>query len=170
MRLHLGAPTELRPGVIAAQRVGPAGPVASWSLCEGEADAPLRRNRTCAFGNLLFTPPSTFTYLDGRYHSGPKPPQLSVFLHNRFANGVTTGARSGMSRWTPAIGSPHAAANVTTVTTTPLFIGGDLHGNPAHNQLDAVYPAYIALLRLRARAALDPAAVAAAAAGPVDRR
>ena len=69
--------------------------------------------------------------------------------------GGKPGAKHAFSYFSPSAApaaievlAPHA-----TVMREPLFIGGDLHGNVAHNMLDCVFPAFISLLRLRAAAA-----------------
>ena len=121
-------------------------PVSSHSWCTGPCCKPMARNRSCAFSNVLFVPPRTFHVLSD--DDSEPTSSWTTFLHNRFYGGPFTGEKSH-SMWTPTRAPSSAAANVTRIITEPVFLAADLHSNPAHNQLDSVYPAMVALLRLR---------------------
>ena len=121
---------------------------ASWVVCDGPADlTPMARNRTCAYGNLLF-------YNKQFYLLGPSPHGgADIFLHNRFADGVTTGVGSHSRLHLQTLPAAlHGEVGKAKVVSAPLFIGGDLHGNVGHNMLDFVFPAFAALVRIRAAA------------------
>lgn len=107
---------------------------------------PLHRNRTCAFGNLLFRPPHhLFVVTDEPYD----PSQHATYLHNRYAPGGTIPPHLH-SLLQMRSASRASAANVTKVIKSPLYIGADLHGNVGHLMLDSVFPLLPNLLRLRA--------------------
>lgn len=130
----------------------------SRSYCQGQCcDTPLARNRTCAFRDLLFTPPARFSYLsdDGIDRSDVH----ATFLHNRFQGSDTTGKNSH-SRLNVVSAPLTAALGVTRVIDAPLYIGADVHSNIAHRMLDSVFPLMAALLTLKAGIARSPAAVA----------
>ena len=119
----------------------------SWTLCDGDISTPGQRNRTCFYGNLLFR--------DSRFHfiGGGKFPNAGVHLHNRFGGGMTTGL-SSRSYFSPLPSRPEITAAGAKVMSTPLFIGGDIHGNIGHNMLDCIFPAFATLSRLKAVAKL----------------
>jgi len=119
----------------------------SWVMCDGpDSLAPLQRNRTCAYGNLLFVDGKFYLLGDLRGDV-----QMGVYLHNRFSDGLTTG-KASHSLFAP-IPKPLALSAATArIQTTPLFVGGDLHSNVGHNMLDCVFPAISALARLQAAA------------------
>ena len=119
----------------------------SWSLCDGSCCEPLHRNRTCAFGGILFRPPNSFIYFADD-PSATNRSSLSTFLSPRFTGGRTLGLKSH-GLWEPEIAPLSAAGNITRVITSPLFIGGGLHRNPGHNMLDCVYPTMVSIFRLR---------------------
>ena len=147
----------------------PAATRGSRAHCDGPCcSEPLKRNRTCAFRDLLFQPPSTFYYLsdDGKDRSA----EHGTFLHNRFAGSDTTGENSH-SYFTPKPAPLSAALRVTGVIETPVYIGADLHSNQGHLMMDSTFPLAVSLLRLRASLAAsggsqEAAAAAVAAAAP----
>ena len=93
----------------------------SRAHCVGPCcDVALGRNRTCAFRDLLFSPPNSFYFLsdDGVDHSA----EHATFLHNRFADGGSTGPNR-RSRFVPMPAPLSAATGITRVIETPLYIG-----------------------------------------------
>lgn len=123
-------------------------PVHSRRLCVGPCcTTPLQRNRTCAFRDLLFVGSTrTFYFLSSKTVDTASH---ATFLHNRFADGDTTG-KGSHSYFSPAAKRPEEAAQVTKVIESPLYIGADVHSNIAHLMLDSVFPSIISLLRLQA--------------------
>lgn len=107
------------------ERALPAPDVRSTYACTGSCCAPLARNRSCAFRNLLFLPPATFAFLSDAPFDGR---DVRVYTHGRFADGATSGV-GGHSRWQPVVLPTSAAANVTLTLQLPLYIGADLHSN-----------------------------------------
>ena len=125
-------------------------PEKSWSFCDGSCCQPLRRNRTCAFGNLIFQPPSSFFYIVDD-PSTVDNTTWCAYLNNRFQGGLNT-TKESHSLWAPQAAPLSLAKEVTRVIDSPVFLGAYLYANPGHNMLDAVYPSIVSLLRLRAAA------------------
>ena len=120
-------------------------PPKSWSLCDGECcDVPLHRNRTCAFGNLLFRA-GKFHYLREEEATSesdaPLSHSFSVFLHSRFQSDASYTRAQHMpgiqqtlssythepaSRFAPSVLPPSAAAGISRVIETPIYIGSDV--------------------------------------------
>jgi hypothetical protein len=124
------------------------GRIYSRAHCVGPCcSQPLHRNRTCAFRDLLFRPPSSFFFLST--DDAGTEDQHATFLHNRFADGSTTGT-GARSKFTPRRLDPSEADSVTRVVEAPLYIGADIHSNIGHLMLDSVFPSVISMLRLRA--------------------
>lgn len=128
----------------------------SWSFCTGECCQPLKRNRTCVVGNVLFLPspspdkPSFYLLSDDRNDAAA----VGCYLHNRFTDaGRYTGSKK--SYFAPAVASEKELAQlgrVTRVVEDNLFLAADLHSNIGHNMLDAVFPIYAAGIRIRGAA------------------
>ena len=122
--------------------------LSSTQFCTGSCCAPLQRNRSCAYRNLLFRRVDgkpVFAFLS----DAPRPAEsLTAFTHGRFSDGEASGL-DGHSRWAPTVVPRAEAAGVAHELTVPLYIGADLHRNPGHLMLDCVWPALVALLRLR---------------------
>jgi hypothetical protein len=127
----------------------------SWSLCDGPCCEPLQRNRTCAFGNLIFSPPSSFLYISDD-PSTVDNTTWCAYLNNRFHGGLNT-TKEAHSLWAPQAAPLLAAKGITRVIESPVFLGAYLYSNPGHNMLDAVYPSLVSLLRLRAAASASGA-------------
>ena len=133
------------------REVEPHDRAASSRWCVGPCcDTPLHRNRTCAFRDLLYVAGKGFLYLSDE--PGLAPSSHATFLHNRFADGDTTG-KNQRSYFAPQIAPTALAKGVTRVVESPLYIGADVHSNIAHLMLDSVFPSTISLLRLQATAA-----------------
>jgi len=125
-------------------------PEKSWSFCDGSCCQPLRRNRTCAFGNLIFQPPSSFFYIVDD-PSTVDNTTWCTYLNNRFHGGLNA-TKEAHSLWAPRAAPLSLAKDVTRVIDSPVFLGAYLYSNPGHNMLDAVYPSIVSLLRLHAAA------------------
>ena len=124
----------------------------SRSHCVGQCCAqPLARNRSCAFRDLLFRPPTSFFFLADEFdrNAPAGPASRGTFLHNRFVGGGVLGEPSH-SYFSPPTLPPAAARGVSRVVESPIYLGADLHPNQAHLMLDSVFPSVLALLRLRA--------------------
>lgn len=123
--------------------------LSSTQFCTGSCCAPLQRNRSCAYRDLLFRRVDgkpVFAFLS----DASRPAEsLTAFTHGRFSDGEASGLH-GHSRWQPTVVPTAEAAGVALELTVPLYIGADLHRNPGHLMLDCVWPALVALLRLRA--------------------
>ena len=132
-------------------------PSSSSSLCHGECcSRALHRNRTCAYFNLLFRDRG-FYYLSDEVGNASQTltDSYSVFINLHFRNGHVGPARhfnravGHRSLFAPPVLPPSAAHGAVKVIKTPIYVGSDLHHNPAHNMFDYVFPAFLSLLRLR---------------------
>ena len=138
-------------------------PEPSSVFCSGACCSPGARDQTCAFSNVLFQPPSSFVYLEaGGGVGASRADTMTTYLHNRFkTNGVLTG-QGGFSRWMPTKAPLSTAAGVTHVIESSIFLMSDLHSNFGHNMLDAVFPPFAAVHRIRIAAAAAATTSAAA--------
>ena len=108
----------------------------SRAHCVGPCcDVALGRNRTCAFRDLLFSPPNSFYFLsdDGVDHST----EHATFLHNRFADGGSTGP-TRRSRFVPMPAPLSAAAGITRVIESPLYSIADFRSRRFAVRVDVI--------------------------------
>ena len=145
-------------------------PQASSVFCVGPCCAPLARNRSCHFTELLFRPPAPahrnssyshpyFAYLwDERVEPRPSPHSFVTSKRSTYFSaklGPQRYAAAGLQgdlngeRFAPQVVPLSSVNRVRWCVTTPLFIGSTLHWNFGHNALDLVFPAVAAIARLR---------------------
>lgn len=146
---------------------------ASNHVCDGPCCEPLARNRSCHFRSLHFRrkPDRAGNYLRYLIHKDEGAPVVDAAsfrtvkrsfyfsVDYRRASGPI-GAPYGHDAppfkglfFEPSVAPVSSARNVTRCLRLPVYIGSMLHWNFGHALFDLIFPAFVALARLRASSA-----------------